>query len=264
MQRPFNFTGKTAIVTGAASGIGLACARAFAAAGANVVFADIDGDRNQAAAAAVGAESPAGAFAIRADVSREEDCAALVDGAVARFGRIDILVNNAGIVSAGGILDLAPAEFDRVLGVNLRGPFLLTQRAARAMIAQGVKGAIVNMSSLNGVLAIPNHAAYVASKGGLQQLTKVSALGLAEHGIRVNAVAPGSIMTDLLKQVMTDDAVRRTILSRTPLGRVGEADEVAAIVLFLCSELASYVTGQTIYADGGRLALNYTVPVRDA
>jgi NAD(P)-dependent dehydrogenase (short-subunit alcohol dehydrogenase family) len=258
-----DFTGKTAVVTGAASGIGLACAKAFAAAGANVVLADIEAEKNKAAALNVAADAPASAFAVAGDVSQEEDCKSLVRSAVERFGRIDVLVNNAGIVSAGTILDLSPENFDRVLSVNLRGPFLLTQLAAREMIAQKIKGAIVNISSLNGVLAIPNQAAYVTSKGGLQQLTKVSALGLAEHGIRVNAIGPGSIMTDLLKKVMTDDAVRKTVLSRTPLGRVGDVEEIAAIALFLASDLASYITGQTIYADGGRLALNYTVPVRE-
>lgn len=250
------------MVTGAASGIGLACARAFADAGANVALVDINADKNKAVAGALAAEASAGAIGIAADVANENDCAAVVAAATARYGRIDALVNNAGIVAPGTILDLRSADFERVLAVNLRGPFLLTQLVARDMIARDIKGSIVNITSVNAVLAMPNHAAYVTSKGGLQQLTKASALALAEHGIRVNAIGPGSIMTDLLKTVMTDDAVRRTILSRTPLGRVGEAEEIAAIALFLASDLASYVTGQTIYADGGRLALNYTAPVR--
>jgi glucose 1-dehydrogenase len=130
------------------------------------------------------------------------------------------------------------------------------------MAARG-GGAIVNMSSVNGVLAIPNQTPYVVSKGGLDQLTRVMALALADKGIRVNAIGPGSILTDLLRTVMDDEAARVRILSRTPLGRCGEPEEIARIALFLASPDSSYITGQIIYADGGRLALNYTVPVRD-
>jgi len=147
------------------------------------------------------------------------------------------------------------------MDINLRSYFVLTQIAARAMIERNIRGAVVNMSSLNAELAIPNQVAYVASKGGVQQLTKASALGLAPHGIRVNAIGPGSIMTDLLKTVMAEEAGRRRILSRTPLGRIGEPSEIAAIALFLASDMASYITGQTIFADGGRAALNYTVSI---
>jgi NAD(P)-dependent dehydrogenase (short-subunit alcohol dehydrogenase family) len=132
------------------------------------------------------------------------------------------------------------------------------------MIERGIKGSVINMSSVNAELALPNQVAYVASKGGVQQLTKASALGLAPHGIRVNAVGPGSIMTDLLVTVMADEAGRRKILSRTPLGRVGDPSEIASVALFLASEMASYITGQTIFPDGGRMALNYTVPVDGA
>jgi NAD(P)-dependent dehydrogenase (short-subunit alcohol dehydrogenase family) len=138
--------------------------------------------------------------------------------------------------------------------------FLVGQAAARAMVAQG-KGAIVNMSSTNAVVAIPNQVPYATSKGGVNQLTKVMALALADKGVRVNAIGPGSILTELLQAVMSDAAARRKILSRTPMGRCGEPQEVAKVALFLASDEASYITGQTIYPDGGRLALNYTVPV---
>jgi NAD(P)-dependent dehydrogenase (short-subunit alcohol dehydrogenase family) len=138
--------------------------------------------------------------------------------------------------------------------------FLVGQAAARAMVAQG-KGAIVNMSSTNAVVAIPNQVPYATSKGGVNQLTKVMALALADKGVRVNAIGPGSILTDLLRVVMSDEAARRKILSRTPMGRCGEPSEVAKVALFLASDDASYLTGQCIYPDGGRLALNYTVPV---
>jgi NAD(P)-dependent dehydrogenase (short-subunit alcohol dehydrogenase family) len=170
-------------------------------------------------------------------------------------------------VHAADFLDLKEADFDRVLRVNLKGAFLTGQAAARRMVDQ-VKagrppGAIINMSSVNAVLAIPNQVPYCVSKGGLAQLTKVMALSLAPHGIRVNAIGPGSIMTDILKSVATDREAKRRLLSRTPLGRIGEPDEIAAIALFLASDDAAYVTGQTVYADGGRLGLNYTVAVND-
>ncbi|HYG25629.1 MAG TPA: SDR family oxidoreductase, partial [Caulobacteraceae bacterium] len=174
---------------------------------------------------------------------------------------VDILVNNAGMLAAGDVLDLSLEDFDRVLAVNLRAPFVVAQAAARHMVERGLKGAIINMSSINAVLAIPAQLAYVTSKGGLAQLTKAMALGLAPHGIRVNAIGPGTIATDILKGVMTDDQAKTRILSRTPLGRFGEPEEIAAVAVFLASNEASYITGQTIYPDGGRLALNYTVPV---
>lgn len=260
-DNPLDFSGKAVIVTGAASGIGAACARAFAAAGAGVVMADVNDAKNRDAADLIMIDIKANCIPHACNVASEADCEALVLRALDEFGRIDVLVNNAGVVSPGTILDLEPAEWDRVMDINLRSYFVLTQIAARAMIDRNIKGTIVNMSSLNAELAIANQVAYVSSKGGVQQLTKASALGLAPHGIRVNAIAPGSIMTDLLKSVMADDAGRRKILSRTPLGRVGDPSEIASIALFLASDMASYITGQSIFADGGRAALNYTVPV---
>jgi len=154
-----------------------------------------------------------------------------------------------------------------VLRVNLKGAFLVGQAAARRMVAQ-VKagkpaGTIINMSSINAAVAIANHTPYCVSKGGIDQLTKVMALALSPYGIRVNAIGPGSIMTDILKAVATDKDAKRRILARTPLGRIGEPDEIASIAVFLASQEASYITGETIYADGGRLALNYTVPVEE-
>ncbi|MGI9507748.1 MAG: SDR family NAD(P)-dependent oxidoreductase, partial [Geminicoccaceae bacterium] len=156
--------------------------------------------------------------------------------------------------------EISEADFDSVMRVNLKGAFLVGQAAAREMAKAG-KGAIVNMSSANAVLAIPNQIPYVVSKGALNQLTNVMALALADKGVRVNAVGPGSIMTDMLKTIMTDEAARQKILSRTPLGRCGEPEEVAKVVAFLASDDASYITGQCVYPDGGRLGLNYTVPV---
>jgi glucose 1-dehydrogenase len=255
---------KVAIVTGGAHGIGLATARRYVAEGARVVIADIEAAAGEAAARTLGSACRFTA----ADVGNARDAENVVAETARAFGGLDVLVNNAGIIHAADFLELAEADFDRVLRVNLKGAFLAGQAAARRMVAQ-VKagkppGTIINMSSINAVVAIANHAPYCASKGGIDQLTKVMALSLAPYGIRVNAIGPGSIMTDILKAVATDWEAKRRILSRTPLGRIGEPDEIAAIAAFLASPDASYISGETIYADGGRLALNYTVPVEDA
>lgn len=250
---------KTIIITGAARGIGAAIAERLAREGAHIVLCDIDATAGEATTARLGA------FArirfVSCDVSDAAAADRLIATALAAFGRIDGLVNNAGIVHAADFLDLTESDFDRVLSINLKGAFLIGQRAAREMVKQGEGGAIVNMSSVNARLAIANQVPYSVSKGGLAQLTNVMALGLAQYGIRVNAIGPGSIMTDMLKTIATDTAARHKLLSRTPLGRLGMPEEIAAIAAFLLSQEASYITGQTIYADGGRMGLNYTVPV---
>jgi glucose 1-dehydrogenase len=253
--------GKTAIVTGGARGIGLAIAKRYVAEGARVVIADIDESTGKAAVAALGAATRF----VRTDVGAAGDARNVIAEALGFAGDIDILVNNAGIIHTADFLDIAEADFDRVMRINLKGMFLVGQAAARQMVAQvkagKAPGAIVNMSSINARVAIPNQVPYCVSKGGVDQLTKVMALSLAPYGIRVNAIGPGSIMTDILKGITTDQAAKNRLLSRTPLGRVADPDEIAAIAAFLASKDASYITGETIYADGGRLALNYTVPV---
>lgn len=251
---------KTAIVTGAARGIGLACAKRFIAEGANVLIADIDDKQGVAAAHALGAA----AHYFHCDVGDAQSVAATIAEAEATFGGIDILVNNAGIVHGADFLELTEADFDRVLRVNLKGAFLVAQGVAKHLVARKKQGAIVNIASINSVVAIPNQTPYSVSKGGLLQLTRVMAMALAPHGIRVNAIGPGSIMTDMLGSVATDREAKRRILSRTPLGRIGEPDEIASVAAFLASSDASYVTGEIIYVDGGRLALNYTMPVDES
>jgi len=254
---------KVAIVTGGARGIGLAIAQRYVAEGARVAIADVDASAGEAAAREIGAN----ARFVATDVGDARQAEHVVTETCRAFGDLDILVNNAGIIHGADFLDLAEADFDRVIRVNLKGAFLVGQAAARRMVAQ-VKagkppGTIINMSSINAVVAIPNHVPYCVSKGGIDQLTKVMALSLAPHGIRVNAIGPGSIMTDILKAVATDQEAMRRIMTRTPAGRIGDPDEIAGVAVFLASPEASYITGQTIYADGGRLALNYTVPVRE-
>jgi glucose 1-dehydrogenase len=255
------FADQVVIVTGGAHGIGRACIEAFAAEGAAVVVADIDAEDGEQAAQAIAGHGGRARF-IRTDVGDAGQAQRLVDQTLETFGRLDVLINNAGIIRTADFLEISEADFDAVLRVNLKGVFLVGQAAARAMVRHG-RGAIVNMSSANAVVAIPNQVPYVTSKGAVNQLTKVMALALADKGVRVNAIGPGSILTDLLKVVMSDDAARRRILSRTPMGRCGEPAEVAKVALFLASDDASYLTGQCIYPDGGRLALNYTVPVPD-
>jgi NAD(P)-dependent dehydrogenase (short-subunit alcohol dehydrogenase family) len=255
---------KVCIVTGAARGIGKAIARRFVGDGARVIVADVDEDAGARTVAELGAWGAA--RFVRADVGDADDVANLVAAAVAGFGEIDVLVNNAAILAAVDFLDLTEADFDRVIRVNLKGAFLCGQAVARHMVARvksgGDAGAIVNLSSVNAVFAIANQVPYSVSKGGINQLTKVMALALAPWGIRVNAIGPGSINTEMLASTMANPEARTRILSRTPLGRIGEPAEIAAVAAFLASDEASYITGQTIYADGGRLPLNYTVPVR--
>jgi glucose 1-dehydrogenase len=250
---------RIAIVTGAARGIGLAIAEEFRTQGAQVVMADVMDGTAEA--------KRIGAIFMHCDVSKSADIASCVAATVKQHGAIDILVNNAGISIVKDFFDVTEEDFDRIIGINLKGSFLMLQACARQMVKQveaGRKaGAIVNMSSVNDTLAIPTIAPYTMSKGGVRQLTKVAALALAPHGIRVNAIGPGSIMTDMLKGVMNDKAAMTRILSRTPLGRIGEASEMASIAAFLASDEASYVSGQVIYADGARMPLNYTVAVRD-
>jgi len=249
---------KVALITGGADGIGLACAERFVAEGAKVALADINTEKGAAEAARLDET-----VFVPCNVASKAEVDAAVAATVAAHGRLDICVSNAGTIHSADFLDIDEADFDRVIAVNLKGVFLTGQAAARQMVAQGGGGAIINMSSVNAEIAIPNQVPYVTSKGGVRQMTKVMALSLAAHGIRVNAIGPGSIRTAILDAVMTDKAARHMIMSRTPMGRLGEPAEVAAVAAFLAGDDASYMTGQTIYPDGGRLVLNYTVPVAD-
>lgn len=255
----FGLEGRVFIVTGGSQGIGEACARRLAADGARVTVWDVADERGERLAQALRGERADVRYQ-HCDVSKRAEVDAALAATLAAFGRVDGLVNNAGIFKACDFLDITEADWDTVLAVNLKGSFLAGQAVARVLAAQG-RGAIVNMSSVNGTLTIPTIASYNASKGGVNQLTRVMALSLAERGVRVNAVAPGTIATELAAAaVLTSDEARQRIMSRTPMKRLGEPAEIADVCTWLLSDAASYVTGEIVVADGGRMTLNYTVP----
>jgi NAD(P)-dependent dehydrogenase (short-subunit alcohol dehydrogenase family) len=255
----FGLQGRGIVITGGAQGIGEACARRLTADGAAVALWDVDDTRGQALAVALTATGARASFH-RCNVANAAEVNAALAASVAALGHIDGLVNNAGIFRAAPFLDISEADWDAVIDVNLKGHFLVGQAVARQIVQQGGGGGIVNMSSVNARLTIASIASYNASKGGIDQLTRVMALALTEHGIRVNGVAPGTIATELAaKAVLTSDEAKARIMSRTPMKRLGEPEEIAAVVAFLLSDAASYMTGETVLVDGGRMTLNYTV-----
>ena len=257
----FHLEGQVAIVTGAAQGIGAACAERLAQDGAAVALWDVDDARGNALAGQLNAAGRQALFC-HCNVAEKRQVEAALAATLQVFGRVDALISNAGIFKAAAFLDITEADWNAVIDVNLKGAFLVGQAVARAMTANAgpARGAIVNMSSVNGTLAIPSIASYNASKGGVNQLTRVMALALADQGIRVNAVAPGTIATELARSaVLGSDEARARIMSRTPMRRLGEPHEIAEVCAFLVSSAASYMTGEIVTVDGGRMALNYTV-----
>ncbi len=246
--------GKVALVTGAASGIGRASALVFGREGARVVVADVDAEGG---AETVDLVRKAGAEAsfVQADVSRESDVASLIEQTLATFGRLDCAHNNAGLSgTATPLHELRIEDWSRILAVNLTGVFLCMKHEIPQMIAQG-GGTIVNTSSGAGVVATPGLAHYSASKHGVLGLTKTAAHENARTGIRINAVCPGSVDTPMLRAAMAgNEAIEKMVLRGQPTGRLGRPEEIAEAVVWLCSERASFVTGESLLVDGGSVS----------
>lgn len=243
-----------ALVTGGAQGIGYACAQALAEDGARLILCDINEEGVKAAAKKLGN----GTVAITCDMGDADQITSMFDNIEKEQGPVEILVNNAGVAMPGDFLEAPLDQFKKVIDINLIGTYVALQRAAKSMVANKIEGSIINMSSINAVVAIPSIAAYCASKGGVAQLTKSASLALAPHNIRVNAVGPGSIDTEMLAGVNANPDAMKMVMSRTPMQRLGDASEIGSVVAFLASKKSSYVTGETIYVDGGRLGMNYT------
>lgn len=241
--------GKVAIVTGAGSGIGFAIAQLFAESGAAVAINYL-GHGDEAVQLAARIEQQEGrAVAVEADVSSGSEVDSLVTTVVERFGKLDVLVNNAGIEQSQPLLEIDEASWDRTIAVDLKGPFLCLQAAARQMRKGG--GSIVNISSIHEDFPFPGFTPYAAAKGGLRMLMRNASLELAPYGIRVNNIAPGAIATPINAATLADPAKVRRLQQLVPLKRMGSPEEVAQVALFLASERASYVTGSTYYVDGG-------------
>ncbi len=236
---------KVAIVTGAASGIGKAIGESFIKEGAQVVFSDVHGDESLIA------ELGDNALFIKCDVSKSEEVNSLVNQAVERFGKLDIIVNNAGVGTLGGTLDITDENWAKTIGVNLSGTMYGMRAAANVMKSKSIKGSIINMSSILGKVGMNGTISYCASKGGVVQLTHAGALDLASDKIRVNAIAPGFIETNMTKDLLSDKTFHDFVISSTPLGFVGNVNDIANAAVYLASDESNYVTGNVIYVDGG-------------
>ncbi len=258
-------TRRSVIITGAGKGVGAACARRFAVAGDRLVLADHDEDAVKAIADELSDGGAETAF-VHADVSKRLDVHNIIAEALDAYGRIDVLANMAMEHFTASFLDTDEDDFERVIGLNLRGAFLINQAVAKQFVKQaedpdfdGSPGAIVNFGSVEAVSASGDHAAFAASQGGLTQLTKAAAMALAPYGVRANVVCAGAVKGDF----STDEA-RKQVREATPLNRIGDPEEIAEVAFFMASAAASYITGQSLYVDGGQLAKYQTPDVAEA
>ena len=236
---------KVAIVTGPASGIGKAIAEKFISEGANVVFSDINGDNSLIS------KFGEKALFIKCDVSKSEEVENLINKTIEHFGMLDIMVNNAGIGGLGGILDVTNENWDKTIGINLSGTMFGMRAAAKAMKTKAIKGSIINLSSILGKVGFNGAIAYCAAKGGVVQLTHAGALDLAADHIRVNAIAPGFIETNMTRDILVQKEFNDLVTSSTPLGYVGKTEDIANAAVYLASNESNYVTGSVVYVDGG-------------
>jgi NAD(P)-dependent dehydrogenase (short-subunit alcohol dehydrogenase family) len=251
-ERLLDYTGKSVLITGAATGIGRATALAFARQGASVAIGDVDARAEDAVREIVQAGGKA--FYQRTDVRQAADVAALVDATVARFGGMNCAFNNAGILPPTlPLAEMADDTFDDILAVDLLGVFLCMKYQIRQMLKAG-GGAIVNTASIAGLVADPGMAPYVAAKHGVIGLSKAGALDYARHNIRINAIAPGFVQSPMTQRWIDDPEFMKVLMANSPVGRYAKPEEISGIVLFLCSELASFATGQTFIIDGAQTA----------
>jgi NAD(P)-dependent dehydrogenase (short-subunit alcohol dehydrogenase family) len=236
--------GKVALITGASRGIGTAIARAYSR----------EGTLGLALASRTGSDlGLANAIGIKCDVRNRGQVEEAVATTVSRFGGLDICVNNAGLNHRAGLFETTEEDWDRLIDTDLKGTFLVSQAAARHMVETGRSGVIVNLSSVMGVLALAEQIPYCAAKGGVNQLTKALALSLADKGIRVNGIGPGPVETELMRKVVPNPEKERELLARMPLGRIATPEEIATVAVFLACDDSAFITGQTIYPDGGRM-----------
>lgn len=243
--------GKIAIITGATKGIGEATAYEFVKEGAKVALAGRSTELGEQVTAKC-RELGGDAIFVTCDVSKKKDIDNLVARTVKTFGTIDIVVNNAGVNHSANFFDTTEEDWDWVMSVDLKGTFLLSQAAARVMVAQKKGGAIVNLSSVMATLALGDQVPYCAAKGGVGQLTKAMALALADKGILVNCVAPGPVLTELMQRVVLNDEKHHVLMDRLPIGYIASCEQIARVIVFTASEDANYFVGQTLLVDGGR------------
>lgn len=252
IEQLFNLQGKTAVVTGAARGVGLALAEGLLRAGATALLVDVNREQLDEAIGPLRSTHDVNAHGLACDLSQPEEIKKLTGSIAAQFPRIDILVNNAGITLGHDVFEYPLDDWEKTLSINLRAPFLLTQQIGQLMRDEG--GSVINITSINAELGFPSNPAYASAKGGLRQLTKALAVDLGKFGIRVNNIGPGYITTDMTAKSYGNSELRQQRTRRTILGRWGTPQDLVGLVIFLASDASSYITGQDMYVDGGWLA----------